>query len=79
MFFLKTIDRDYYIEKLIEREKQNKNIVVIEVDKGYVLPRIHNLPKGYDYTIIDWDILKEISDEEFAKLVKDIIIEEQGV
>lgn len=70
------IDREYYIKKLIEKEKENKNNIVVEIYGG-CLSAVHNLPKDFEYTLIDWDCLKEnMDDDEFQEIVQHIIDEE---
>ena len=68
-------DRDYYIPKFIEKEMENKKTVVVEIYGG-CLDDVHNLPEGYNYALIDWDNLKEMSEEEFKELIKNNGLEE---
>ena len=69
------VDKDYYIKKHIENAKQDKKTIIVEVSGGCV-QEVYNLPKGYTYTLVDWDHYEEMSDEEFIdKMVKNWIDE----
>ena len=61
------IDREHYIEKVREQEKKRGQLT-IEIQGG-VLVGVYNIP-GETYTLIDWDDLREQSEEEFEEWVK---------
>lgn len=65
------VDKEYYIKKYIEKAWQDKKTVIVEVSGGCV-QEVHNLPKGYTYTLVDWDNYEQMSDEEFIdEMVED--------
>ena len=64
---IEVIDRDYYISKIKEQEKESGQLVV-EIYGG-ALTELHNCPNK-TYTLIDWDDLKAMSEEEFKEWVK---------
>ena len=52
------------IEKYKAQAKKDKKSLIIEIQGG-VLTDVLNLPKGYTYTLVDYDVFKEMDDEEF--------------
>lgn len=66
------VDKDHYIKKYIEKAKQDKKSIIVEVSEGCVRD-VYNLPEGYTYTLVDWDNYEEMSDEEFIEEMGDII------
>jgi len=61
------IDREYYINKLMDREKP-KGCLIIEV-LGGSLSEVHNAPNK-EYLLIDWDNITgdgAMTDEEFKE------------
>jgi hypothetical protein len=69
----KVVDREYYINKFIEKIKEDKGTMIFEMYKG-CLAVVHNLPKCIEsYIILDRDELNEKTDEEFADEIGDVI------
>lgn len=60
------VDKDHYIKKYIEKAKQDKKSIIVEVSGGCV-QEVYNLPEGFTYTLIDWDNYEGMSDEEFIE------------
>lgn len=68
------VDKDYYIKKYIEKAKEDKKSVIVEVSGGCVQD-LYNLPDGYTYTLVDWDNYEGMSDEEFIDEMGELIEE----
>jgi hypothetical protein len=69
-------DRDYYIEKYIKHLKKDKKTIVIEIYGG-CLNDVHNLPDDYNYTLVDYDNLSEMDEEEFIEEVVDFVEDDE--
>lgn len=74
---IQTIDRDHYIPLLIDHEATKKNTIVL-IMSGGCFNNLLNIPKGYDYTLFDWDDLKEMPEQEFKELVEKLESETMG-
>jgi hypothetical protein len=52
------------IDEYKAKAKKDKKSVIIDIEGG-VLVNVTNLPKGFTYTLVDYDVFKEMDDEEF--------------
>ena len=57
------------IDEYKAKAKKDKNSVIIDIEGG-VLVNVSNLPKNYTYTLIDYDVFKEMDDDEFNERFK---------
>lgn len=69
---IEVVDKDYYIKKYIEKAKEDKKTVIVEVSGGCVQD-VYNLPEGHTYTLVDWDNYEGMSDEEFIDEMGELI------
>ena len=59
------------IKKLIKEAKKDKKNIVIELIEGY-FEEVHNLPKGFTYTLIDWDYLRDQDEQEYKDFMREL-------
>lgn len=59
------------IDRILEEAKKDKKNIVIELSNG-LFEEVYNLPKGYTYTLVDRDYLKEQDEMEFKEFMDEL-------
>lgn len=59
------------IDRILEEAKKDKKNIVIELSNG-LFEEVYNLPKGYTYTLLDRDYLKEQDEIEFKEFMDEL-------